>query len=563
MGRNKDHLQWFDDFRGTPPYERLSRRPIAYFCSEYALSPDLPIYAGGLGVLAGDMVREAGDQRIPLIALGLYYHEGYVCDREDDSGRRADVCVRTRPEDAGLDILKDEKGAPVIVTVPIAERNVKAQVWKWHEDENIAYFFDTNIGENESDDRHITDRLYVGDKETRLKQLLLLGVGGMRLLEALEVHPAIYHMNEGHSAFLALELIRHEMQERGLSFDEAKQFAKRRIIMTNHTLVAAGNEVYSNDLVAMMLSGYARELQIPVDELVKMGLVQESSRFSMTMLALRMAGIVNAVSNLHAKKAREIWADHPMVGVTNGVHVPTWDTIATDVSKRGAFWKRHLGAKQGLLDHIEKTTGKIWDKNHFIVGWARRLVTYKRPTALVDDLRGIAEIARNDARPVRIVYSGIPHPSDNEGVAMLTHIRDLAEGELKDVLVYLPGYGINLAKLLLAGCDVWLNTPVVGFEACGTSGMKAALNGVLPLSTDDGWVNEAELYRVGWLLDSVHITESILGVLKNDILPMYYDRNAEGIPELWEEHMRNARDMALEEFSATRMLQEYIQKLYL
>lgn len=563
MGRNDDHLQWFEDFRGTPPYERLTRRPIAYFCSEYGLSPELPTYAGGLGILAGDMVREAGDQRIPLIALGLYYHEGYVCDRTDDSGRKVDICVRTRPEDAGLELLKDEKGSQVTVTVPIGERDVKAHVWKWHEDDNVAYFLDTDIEENNTEDRRITDRLYVGDKETRLKQLLLLGVGGIRLLETIGKHPAIYHMNEGHSAFLAFELIRHEMQERSLSFDEAKQFARRRIIMTNHTLVAAGNEVYSNDLVALVLEKYARELQVPVDELVKMGLVQESSRFSMTMLALRMAGVANAVSKLHAQKAREIWADHPMVGVTNGVHVPTWDMIGGDVADPGAFWRRHQTAKTALLEHIEKVTGKAWDKDHLLIGWARRFVTYKRPTALIDDLEHIKRLAEDADRPVRIVYAGIPHPSDDQGVAMLTRIRELSEGELKGVLVYLPDYGIELAKKLVSGCDIWLNTPVVGFEACGTSGMKAALNGVLPVSTDDGWVHEAELYRVGWVLDSVHITESVLGTLENDILPMYYDRNADGVPELWEEHMRNARDMAVEEFSATRMLQEYVQKLYL
>lgn len=563
MGRNEDHLQWFEEFRGTPAYERLTRRPIAYFCSEYGLSPHLPTYAGGLGILAGDMVREAGDQRIPLIALGLYYHEGYVCDRTDDSGRKIDVCVRTRPEDAGLELLTDGHGANVLVSVPIGERDVKAHVWKWHEDDNVAYFLDTDIEENVAEDRRITDRLYVGDKETRLKQLLLLGVGGMKLLEMLGKHPAIYHMNEGHSAFLAFELIRHEMAERGLSFDEAKQFARRRIIMTNHTLVAAGNEVYSNDLVALVLAKYARSLQVPVDELVKMGLVQESSRFSMTMLALRMAGIANAVSKLHAKKAREIWADHPMVGVTNGVHVPTWDTVATDVSSPGAFWKRHLDTKKDLLGYVENVAGKAWEADHLLIGWARRFVTYKRPTALIDDMKAIAKLARNADRPVRIVYAGIPHPSDEEGVAMLAKVRDLAEGEFADFLVYLPGYGIELAKRLIAGCDIWLNTPVVGFEACGTSGMKAALNGVLPVSTDDGWVHEAELYRVGWKLDSVHITESVLGVLENDILPMYYGRNADGVPELWEEHMRNARDMAIEEFSATRMLQEYVQKLYL
>lgn len=563
MYKGKDHLQWFEEFRGSLQYERLTRRPIAYFCAEYGIDPKVPTYAGGLGILAGDMVREAGDQRVPLIAVGLYYYEGYLCDSPDEHGKALDTCEVTRPQDVGLTLVQDEKGERLTVKVPIHDHDVVVQAWKWQEEDNVAYFLDTNIEENQSNDRMITNRLYVGDKETRLKQQLVLGIGGLRLLEALGEHPQIYHMNEGHSAFLAMELTYHQMKERELSFDEAKQFARRRMVMTNHTLVAAGNELYSNDLVALMLTKYAEDLQVPVDELVRMGLVQESSTFSMTMLALRMAGVVNAVSTLHAKKAREIWADHPMVGVTNGVHVPTWDQIHMDISAPGGFWKAHQEHKAELIEHINGQAGTDWSKDDLLIGWARRFVKYKRPLSAIEDARRFAEIAKNSKRPIRLVYAGIPHPSDENGLKMLSTLKDLTEGELKGLVAYLPGYGIELAKKLLSGTDLWLNTPVVGFEACGTSGMKAALNGSLPFSTNDGWVFEAELYKVGWLLDGVKVTEDFLDKIEKEIAPMYYDRNSEGVPELWEEHMRNARDMALEEFSATRMLRQYIQKMYL
>lgn len=554
---------WFKEFEKTDQYERLKVRPIAYFCAEYCLANEVPTYAGGLGVLAGDTIREAADRDIPFIAVGLYYKKGYLCETRDVGGSPIEDCKVVMPQDVGLEPVVDADGNLLKISIPIQDHDVWCRVWRWKDDRVVVYMLCTDLEENSPQDRQITDRLYVMDKETRFKQEIILGIGGLRLLEALGIHPSLYHMNEGHSAMLALELIRHEMEERGISFDEAKQFARRRMVLTNHTLVAAGNEVYSNDLVGLLLSKYAHELQVPVGDIVRMGLVQESSVFSMTMLALRMTGVVNAVSKLHAQKAKEIWSDHPMVSVTNGIHIPTWDRVQDGFGPQGTIWAKHQELKKDLLAMLKEKVGKEWSDETLLVGWARRIVQYKRPLAIFKDMQRLAEIARHADMPVRFVFAGKPHPSDQEGLRMAKELGELANGELSDFVAYLPDYGYDVAKKLVAGCDVWLNTPVVGFEACGTSGMKAALNGVLPVSTKDGWVDEAEMFKVGWLLDSTRITESTLGVLGNDVVKTYYSRNEEGVPLLWEEMMRNSRDMALNQFSATRMVRKYLKLMYL
>jgi starch phosphorylase len=282
------------------------------------------------------------------------------------------------------------------------------------------------------------------------------------------------------------------------------------------------------------------------------------------MLSMRMATIVNGVSKLHAAKAKDVWADHPMVGITNGVHTGTWDAFgnAGDLQTPGAFWTAHRKRKEELLAALASWTGRQWSPDDLLLGWARRIAGYKRPMAVLEDAKRIADIARRQGKAVHIVLAGQPHPSDGDGRDMLTKIREVTEGELKDVAVYVPDYGLDRAKLLVSGCDVWLNTPVIGFEASGTSGMKAALNGVLPCTTRDGWVAEVELYGVGWALNSERIGADILDVLERDIVPMYYERDAQGVPATWERHMRNARAMVQDRFTATRMLREYAELLY-
>lgn len=483
-------------------------RPIAYFCAEYAFDSNLHIYAGGLGILAGDYLREASDQNFPMVGIGLFYDAESI-----------------------------EKLKPILqIEVPIQDKKIKVLVFKHFVGKIPVYLLSAPP---------ITNKLYITDKEIRLMQEIILGIGGQRTLEALDIHPTAYHLNEGHSAFLALELIRHEMQKNKIGFDEAISIARKRIIFTNHTLVAAGREIYSNDLVALLLSGYAQELGVPVSEVVKLGLVQESSAFSMTMLSLRMSERINAVSKLHAQKASEIWSNHPMISVTNGIHLPTWDMVGDNVIEG------HLKQKQELLKNIG------WNPNTLVLGWARRFVEYKRPLAILENLDRFMNIARNSKFPFKIIFAGEPHDSDIKGKELLQNLQELIKNKIGDIAVYVPNYDMEVAKNLVSGCDVWLNTPIVGFEACGTSGMKAALNGTLPCSTRDGWLDEAELYKVGWILNNDRLGENILDILQYDIAPMYYKKPLE-----WQQHMRNARDMVKNQFSTKKMLAEYEEGLY-
>ena len=563
MATLHDEIGWFERLKGSTGFRHLTERPIAYFCAEYALDPKLRTYAGGLGVLAGDLVRVAADRGLPLVAVGLLYREGFVCETKIVDGRPVEVCEQIVPEAHGLSPLMDAKGVKLVVQVPIQDRQVAVQGWVWTRAGARVILLDTDLEPNTPGDRRITHRLYVGDKETRLKQEIILGIGGLRALEAMDIHPSLYHLNEGHSAPLVLELIRHEMRERRLGFDEAKQFARRRVVLTNHTLVPAGQELYSNDLVSVLLAKYAEELQVPVSGLVALGLVQESSVFSMTMLAFRMSGVINAVSRLHAKKAKELWTDHPMAPITNGIHLPSWDRLGETGEEPGAVWSAHQARKRELLEKIRALSGRAWDPSHLLIGWARRIVGYKRPLAVLEDARRFAELARSAERPVRIVFSGLPHPNDEDGRRMLDELRGLVDGELRDVAAYLPGYDFGLAGSLTAGCDVWLNTPVVGYEACGTSGMKAALNGALPCTTRDGWADEVDFLGIGWILGDDRVGDEALTAIEKNIAPLYYGRDAHGIPAEWERSMRAARQMAMDRFSATRMLREYAETLYL
>ena len=546
-----DDQKWFENYRKGEKVQALKARPVAYFCAEYALRDELPIFAGGLGILAGDYVREAADQEIPVVAVGLYYPEGFTHKELSPEGKVIDLHPRRTPEELGMMQVVNSEGKPIIVEIPIQDRCVKAKAWVYFQKNVNVYLLDTRLSENAEQDQHITDTLYTTDKETRLKQEMILGIGGLRLLECLKIHPLKYHLNEGHSAFLVYELIYHEMKEHSIGFEEAKEITRDHILFTNHTLVAAGNDVFSNDLVALLLAEYAEQIAIPVKTLVDMGLVQQSSTFSMTILAMRAAGKINAVSKLHAEKAREIWADHPMQAITNGIHIPSWDMVRDEES----IWERHEERKKKLITRIAQQTGTQWNGNELILGWARRVVRYKRPLALVERLKQFGELARSQERPVRVVFAGISHPDDEDGRELLEELQYRLSSDLKGVAVYLPHYNMELSVEMTSGCDVWVNTPVVGFEACGTSGMKAALNGTLPLTTIDGWVKEVDLYGIGWGLDDADVAGDIAEKLRSQVVPTFFDNRDE-----WIHMMKNARSLVYNQFSMTRALREYLEK---
>ncbi len=579
----QQHENWFDDFRKSKEYEFLKIRPIAYFCAEFALINNSPLYAGGLGVLAADTILEAADQGIPLVAIGMFYEEGYFHHELVNDATLLKHPPKSAPPDFGFKPVVDLNKQPVIISIPMQGRQLKVRAFEKQIKTVRVFLLDTDIDENDPLDRGINDRLYVGNKETRFKQQIVLGIAGLRLLEILKIHPSVYHLNEGHSGLLAFEVANHEMNEYKGKYNDELDRARRHIVFTNHTLLAAGNDTFNNDMVSALLSDYSAQLQVPVNELIPLGLVKDSSIFSMTILSMRMASRINAVSKLHAKKAEEIWPDHPMISVTNGIHLDTWDRVGIHNSELRVknsemalidkynfdnqnvinLWTRHQENKRTLLNIIQEKTGKVWDENHLLLGWGRRIVPYKRPLALFQNKEKLLKLVQDSRRPVRIVLAGSAHESDSEGAGMLNDIRLLLESELGEYITYLTDYNINLAKIMTSGADVWLNTPIVGFEACGTSGMKACLNGVLPCTTKDGWVAEVELYKIGWILDSNRITDSLMEILEHNIIPEYYFKNREGIPGAWLENMKNARELILNEFTATRMLKEYFTQMYL
>lgn len=548
------NTSWFTKLHKSKVIEFLERRPIAYFCIEYALSDMLPTYAGGLGVLAGDYVKELKDQQIPSVAVGLMYHGVYGVYGVIQGKPVKDV-VTPEHQDSHLKPVMGENKTPLLIKVPIRDADVLVKAWLWEKDTVKVYLLDTDVPENTPEDRAITYKLYDSDKEIRIKQEMVLGIGGFRLLEALNIEPSIYHMNEGHSALLDFEIIRYEMQKKKIGFQESQKLATHHVVFTNHTLVPAGNEIFSNELFTLMMGKYAADMEVPVTELAAVGTIPEVHSVSLSQFGLKYAGKINAVSALHAQEANKTWTGYTFEPVTNGIHIPTWDQVKKDENIVSA----HTEHKKVLLDYIKNKTGEEWKGNELLIGWARRMVPYKRPLALFGELEKFKKLAYNADRPIKVVITGIAHQGDNEGREIIRKLHELIETELTHSVVFLPSYSTTVAKLLTAGCDIWLNTPVVGSEACGTSGMKAALNGVLPCTTKDGWVYEIDIPKVGWELQSDTVSQSVIEVLEKEIIPQYYATDK----TFWEEKMRNARTLIQNDYSATRMLKEYFEKLYL
>jgi glucan phosphorylase len=547
--------QWFKTFEKTDDHHQLVLKPIAYFCAEYALSPRLPTYAGGLGILAGDMVYEAASHRFPMVFVGLRYQEG-------QSAVIPPSISTDRPDTGKLFLLKKGDGAPLLLSLPLHGRTVWYQTWQWQDGDASVYLLDTNVSENDPLDRQITTQLYVEDRELRLKQEIILGIGGHRLLHRLGLHPSVYHLNEGHSAFLALELIHHEMEHQRVDFKTACIYAKQHLLFTNHTIVMAGQELFTNDLVAAVFKDYAAEVRINTADIVELGAISHATGsahlFSMTMCSFRLSSKANAVSVLHQEKASVLWPTYSMDAITNGVHLPRWDAIH-DTSD---IWTQHQVNKRKLLEYITQETGEAWDENILLFGWARRLVPYKQPLAFLQDVARLRELATRTGREFRIVVSG---PTSTPGVNQLAdEVQKLIHEQLKGIAVFLPHYSIPISQLMTAGCDVWLNTPVIGSEACGTSGMKAALNGVLPLSTRDGWVAEIDLSECGWVLDATDdLTAALYAVVEHDIVLMYYDHLRRPHRSTWLAYMKKCRTLIQKQFSMTRAFRQYVQECYI
>lgn len=514
---------------------------IAYFCAEYALDPRLRTYAGGLGILAGDTVKEMGDQGIPFVAVGLYYYKGYLA-REYDW---------TTPESADLQLIRDERGEVLLVQVPIGERDVYARAWIYRYKSATVYFLDTMLHQNHPADQQLSYYLYDEDIRVRLAQEMMLGLGGARLLKQIGIKPQVYHMNEGHSVFLSLEVP-----------DDTT------IVFTNHTVVAEGNHMYDQTLIRSM---FARYMSVPqkwsIEELIERGLCQYPGVFSLTSMAMRMAQKVNGVSMLHAHKLSELYPDYHPIAITNGVHINTWFRShshhhTTAQLTPDELVQVHEENKANMLLYLEHTAGIRWDPHVLTIGWARRIIKYKQPLALFADVARLGRILSNTSTPVRIVLSGIPHPKDQWANDALRLVLSLLTEKFRNQVVYVPNYSPQVAKVLVSGCDVWVNTPQVGLEACGTSGMKASLNGVLALSTADGWMAEVDIEKIGWKLDEKNMSESIYKTLEEQIIPAYTTYLTHHDRFGWGAKMYAGHTLIKERFSTTRMVKDYMEHMW-
>ena len=602
----------------------------AYFSAEFGLTSCLPIYSGGLGVLAGDHLKSASDLGLPLVGVGLLYQEGYFAQYLNADGWQQERYPINDFYNMPLHLECHPDGSEIRIAVDYPGRIVYARIWRVQVGTVPLYLLDTNIEPNNQYDQDITDQLYGGDIDLRIHQEIMLGVGGVRMLEALGLKPTVYHMNEGHSAFLALERIRMLMHDPGLSFEEALQVAHNSQLFTTHTPVPAGIDLFPPDKVLHYLSHYAHQFGISEEELLSLGRKDTGdfvAPFSMAILAIKMASFVNGVSKLHGAVSRQmfgnLWEDIPLsevpiTSITNGVHAhscvhkvnqelyerylgPNWSQAPADQplwSRLDSIpdeemWRTHERCRADLVVSVREWLHKslldrgaspleldqaedVLDPSVFTIGFARRFATYKRATLFLRDIERIKALIKGgvDGKRVQFVIAGKAHPKDIPGKELIRQIIHFAREEgLTRSIVFVPNYDLNVARQLVAGCDVWLNTPRRPREASGTSGMKAAMNGLPNLSVLDGWWDEADYVKTGWPIgygedyddpdyqDDVE-ANALYDLLEKEVVPLFYDRDAEGVPRGWVEKMKNAVRLNCPRFNTSRMLADYATRAY-
>jgi glycogen phosphorylase len=593
-------------------------RPIAFFCAEYGVHGSLPIYAGGLGVLAGDMLKAASDAGVPMVAIGLLYRQGYFRQRIDTSGWQHEYWIDVDPERLPAALVTRDGRAPLTIAVPIRGRDVVAQIWRVDVGRVPLYLLDTARAENAPVDRWITSRLYAGDRDTRLAQYALLGVGGVRALCALGLDPGVVHLNEGHAAMAPVELAAQTVAA-GRPFVEALEAARRRTVFTTHTPVQAGNETYGGDEIRRTFAGLPERLGVDWDALLALGRVDPRNRdepFGMTPLGLRASRAANGVSAVHGRVAREMWRplDVRIGHVTNGVHVGTWmaepmrelfdrhlgpawtsrmDDPATwaavDAIPDADVWATRRALRARLVDFVrERATAdrlargesaeyvdlaaRAFDPERLTFGFARRLATYKRMYLLTRNLPRALRLLEGD-RAIQILLAGKAHPQDDGAKRVVQGIFQAKTApNVGGRIAYLHDYDMTIAGHLVAGCDVWLNLPRPPLEASGTSGMKAALNGGLNLSVLDGWWAEASDGTNGWAIPAdpaadpeaqdARDAELVLDLIEHEVVPRFHDRDADGVPRAWARMVKAAIKTAGARFGAHRMLADYAEQAY-
>jgi len=539
-----------------------AQHPIAYFCAEFGLESRLPIYAGGLGILAGDNLKAAADAKLPMVGVGLLYRGEKAIQHITPEGMQEEWDMKFDPYSSGLEhVYVDDM--PLFIKVHLSEIDIWVRCWKKQIGETVTlYLLDTDTDQNELSERGITHELYGGSQDVVVKQQMILGIGGVKLLHALDIHPSLYHLNEGRPAFLHWQLLREYTGDHGLSFVEAKKVARAKTVYTNHTLLAAGNQSYSLDILKAYGRYYADKIGCSIDMLLQDGIEAGKDGFNVTRFALNVSSKASAVSQPHFHLSQQQWPEYDWVGVTNGVHIPTWQNqnIAPNISNQGGLWRAHFANKKILESYVKERTGFGYDPERLVITWARRLAGYKQIGAIFQDIARLKQIITNADRPVQILLAGKAHQLDSFGKENLQRIISLLQVELSGYALFIPNYDIDLAQHLVQGSDVWINTPELGKEASGTSGMKAMSNGVLQCTVQDGWAAEVEWYGKGWTLDPTNVSDSFYTTLENQIIPLFYQAQA-GQIESWTSMMQ-ASIQESSRFSAQRMLQEYRQYLY-
>ena len=624
--QDPEFLRLYDAVIAAAERDRMSPtgdRPIAYFCAEFGLHTSVPIYSGGLGVLAGDHCKAASDLGVPLLGVGLFYTKGYSDQRLRLDGWQEDAEERFDVTATPLERVRGPKGDPCLATVRMSGRPVSVGAWRVTVGRVPIFLLDTGLEQNDPADRGLSNRLYAGGPELRLRQEWILGVAGVRVLRALGYDPAVWHANEGHAAFMLVERVR-ELVTRGTPFDEAVRQVRTTSVFTTHTPVPAGHDTFSPEQLEQCTGPVWREMGISREQLFHLGHhpALDHDRFHMPVAAIRLSARVNGVSRRHGEESRRIWAplwpDRPVervpIGhVTNGVHIATWmanplltlfdSHVGPDwlgrVDEPGfwskvleldgaALWAVHNELKSHLMRSIREQARRRWadqwkealhlvgagtllDQEALTIGFGRRFATYKRADLLFRDPDRLQRLLVDPWRPVQIVFAGKAHPADEPGKQILQRVyAHTREARFEGRIAFIEDYDMHVAHRLVQGVDLWLNVPRAPLEACGTSGMKAGLNGVPQLSTLDGWWSEGYDGSNGWAIPLTQAgeagdaadAEQLYRLLEQGVIPLFYDRDAQGVPRGWVEKMKHAMHAAGERFTAQRMVRQYVTDYY-
>ena len=616
-----DNNSWY-----TTKYPAFQEKSLAYFSMEFALHNSLPIYAGGLGVLAGDLCKEGSDLGIPMVAVGFMYPQGYFKQRISADGRQEEEYSQLDFSKAPLTAISSADGKQCLAEVQLRDRKLHIGAWLVRLGKVDLYLLDTDIEENKPEDRELSSRLYIADREHRLQQEILLGIGGVRVLRALGIEPSIWHANEGHTAFMMLERIREQVA-RGIAFDEALDIVKKTSVFTTHTPVPAGHDTFSTELIEEYFEDYLHSLGTDGKTLLDLGRQDtQDNMFNMTILALKTSEHRNAVSRLHGRVTRRMWCNlwldcseenSPITHITNGIHMPTWIALENRqllskylgkdwVEKQDdaeiwqhindipdeELWRAHLVLKRKLFHIVLERAQQRWakgeatpqqilamgsllDHDALTIGFVRRFAEYKRPDLLFKNMERLKKIINDRWRPVQVIFAGKSHPADTASKKLLQYVHTMArDREFQGRIAFLEDYDMRLARYLAQGVDVWLNTPRRLQEASGTSGMKAVLNGVLHLSVPDGWWPEAYNGNNGWSIgdespksskeeEDESDAESLYSLLEQQVIPLYYNRDRSGMPREWFSMVKRSISSIIPVFNTRRMFKEYIEKMYL